>query len=349
MRSSTTSGGAGMHKVDMAAASPGRAPSQISASQQRYETVSIRSLTAGVRGVAIKGKIVNIYQDRSPGRLPPGAAGAISNERPQVCLGHALTLWTTHVQGMPSMNATGSIMSLLITIFPSRDHSCGFHLDSDAGLNHLDDEHPQHPSSDLMTLRTYLHHGHEKLEPQILVCVRAVSARRTVLLITSAICRFDQRPCLTSSSSTLLEVDPPLHEAIWLRNFAATFSKRVSLSTSVPEDVFHVDAIIGSDERVLYTLSQLDDSVRADPATAFVGYVSVVLLGLHLTTLHQRRQLLSGQCARCNLPLLTNYVDTVCKQCNAEVSLRLNPRIIGLVVDESGSIKEGRLLLTDAA
>ena len=61
----------------------------------------------------------------------------------------------------------------------------------------------------------------------------------------------------------------------------------------------------------------------------------------------KRQILLSGEC--CNIPIYANAAKSTCKGCDKEVALRLNPRILGQVIDESAAISSGKLLFSDKA
>ncbi|KAL9635718.1 MAG: hypothetical protein Q9164_003284 [Protoblastenia rupestris] len=51
----------------------------------------------------------------------------------------------------------------------------------------------------------------------------------------------------------------------------------------------------------------------------------------------------------CGVPIFANAIATKCKHCENDVPLRINPRLIGLLVDESGSITSGKLVWSDEA
>lgn len=57
--------------------------------------------------------------------------------------------------------------------------------------------------------------------------------------------------------------------------------------------------------------------------------------------------LLSNEC--CNIPIYANALTVQCKGCDREVQLRLNPKILGQVIDETGTIAAGKMLLSDQA
>ncbi|KAK8232145.1 hypothetical protein HDK77DRAFT_445889 [Phyllosticta capitalensis] len=139
--------------------------------------------------------------------------------------------------------------------------------------------------------------------------------------------------------------------------------------------------------RVLYTLASLDAIARSRPSHPMTGYLSVLLMPLNLVSMHQRHHLFSGHCSGCNFALHANTATTTCPSCSppssnrtdksqslpsswsswegrdsgtagpAEaatttarlVTLRLNPRILGHIIDETGSVASGKLVWREEA
>lgn len=99
--------------------------------------------------------------------------------------------------------------------------------------------------------------------------------------------------------------------------------------------------------RCLYTLGELDEFARVAPTETFQGYLSVLLAEVRLLEHWKRRTLCSGEC--CNLALYANARSVECRGCGKAVALRLNPRILGLVVDETGAVGSAKLLFSDRA
>ena len=93
----------------------------------------------------------------------------------------------------------------------------------------------------------------------------------------------------------------------------------------------------------------LHTSVRVAPTDRFIGYLSLTIIDINIFSLHQRERLLCSDCS-CGVPLYANSTSTRCKQCEREShSLQINPRIMGMLIDETGSITSGRLLWSDDA
>ena len=51
----------------------------------------------------------------------------------------------------------------------------------------------------------------------------------------------------------------------------------------------------------------------------------------------------------CGVPLFANATAAKCKNCDSIVPLRINPRLVGTLTDETGSILPGKLLWSDEA
>lgn len=99
--------------------------------------------------------------------------------------------------------------------------------------------------------------------------------------------------------------------------------------------------------RCLYTIAELDEFARAAPRETFQGYMSVLIMEVKLLDCWKRHMLLSGEC--CSIPAYANATTTICKGCDKQVALRLNPRILGQVIDETAVVSSGKLLFSDRA
>lgn len=51
----------------------------------------------------------------------------------------------------------------------------------------------------------------------------------------------------------------------------------------------------------------------------------------------------------CGVPIYANKLEILCKNCSKPLKLYLNPRIIGMLVDETGNIVPGKLLWRERA
>ncbi|KAI9717432.1 MAG: hypothetical protein M1828_007194 [Chrysothrix sp. TS-e1954] len=193
----------------------------------------------------------------------------------------------------------------------------------------------------------------------------------TILLITNASIRSNKNVSLSLSSNTLVDVDPMMPDAQWLRKMAQKMTKRDHVNPACPDErelpflatgtlqssqitdklkarlVFDLETALASPLRVLYTLADVDEFVRSSPQSPFIGFLSVLVLSMHISTLHMRNMLLSAQC--CGVPIFANSTVAACKQCERTVTLRLNPRIVGTLIDETGAVAQGKLIWTDKA
>ena len=147
--------------------------------------------------------------------------------------------------------------------------------------------------------------------------------------------------------ATLIDVDPAIPDADWLRRWAIRQRCREAVNPPFPEDVFDYEAIKTGPVRCLFTIAELDEFARAAPCETFQGYLSVLIMEVKLLECFKRNMLLCSEC--CNMPAYANALTTTCKGCEKEVSLRLNPRILGQIIDETAAISSGKLLFSDRA
>ncbi|KAL2222439.1 hypothetical protein M432DRAFT_538832, partial [Thermoascus aurantiacus ATCC 26904] len=139
----------------------------------------------------------------------------------------------------------------------------------------------------------------------------------TVLLISRANWRRDW--CLSVTARTMIEVDPDIVEAEWLRRVAVGASRCVN--PAYPEGGI--------------TLSSLGVFLTRR-TKIYMGYMSLLITEVNLVALYRRRRLFSAEC--CTMPLFANAVAAECGQCGRRAELRLNPQVIGALSDETGTI-----------
>ncbi|MCJ1272264.1 hypothetical protein MMC21_000050 [Puttea exsequens] len=240
----------------------------------------------------------------------------------------------------------------------------------------------------LITLRSYLEGGWEVQGVKVLVAVRSIGGRKkfttkkgtqtenvsvnvfddtadavltlwgrtsnsashlkashTVLLITNPSFKGDRRPTLSLNHGTIVDVDP------WSVSICLSL-KEVRLKLAGDDQrlmraVFDLEAISEAQNQILFTLADVDEFVRAAPSEIFSGFLSLTIIELNISALHQRNMLLCTEC--CGLPVFSNALTTPCKQCSKQLTLRPNPRLIGLLVDETGAIMSGKLIWSDIA
>lgn len=147
--------------------------------------------------------------------------------------------------------------------------------------------------------------------------------------------------------ATLVDVDPTIPDADWLRGWSIRQRCREANNPPFPDGVFDYQAVKSGPVRCLFTIAELDEFARAAPAETFQGYLSVLILEVKLLDCFKRNMLLSSEC--CNLAAYANALSTTCQGCDKEITLRLNPRILGQVIDETAAISSGKLLFSDRA
>lgn len=152
---------------------------------------------------------------------------------------------------------------------------------------------------------------------------------------------------LSLSTSTIIDVNPSIPDTDWLRRWSARQRSREAINPSFPENIFDLATIQSGPVRCLYSLAELDEFARAAPAETFQGYLSVLIMEVKLLECWKRRMLCCGEC--CNIPAYANAVVAKCRGCDQDVALRLSPRILGQVVDETAAVAAGTLLFSDRA
>lgn len=172
-------------------------------------------------------------------------------------------------------------------------------------------------------------------------------ASGTVLLITNPGWRDGAKPSISLNASTMVEVDPDVEDATWLKAFATRLTRREHVNPDFPEDIFDFEALRFSQLRIKYTLADLDEFSRAAPTERFMGYMSVLMTELKLGLLQRRNMLMCNEC--CGVALYGNVLSLQCTRCKKHVPLRVNPRVVGPLVDETGSTACGQIILSNRA
>ncbi|KAK2065202.1 hypothetical protein LY76DRAFT_672707 [Colletotrichum caudatum] len=176
----------------------------------------------------------------------------------------------------------------------------------------------------------------------------------TILLLTNP--KFvpprDTKPVPTSAGislnhNTLVEVDPSFQDANWLREWAKKRFEREAVFLPFPEGVWNAEAAVHGPVRPLFTLAEVDDFARADPATDFTGKMNLTVLGINLLELYRRKMMFCTEC--CRVPLYANQPSATCKNCMKKQALVLNARVMGTLADETGCIAQGKLVWSDQA
>ncbi|GAW21022.1 hypothetical protein ANO14919_105350 [Xylariales sp. No.14919] len=169
----------------------------------------------------------------------------------------------------------------------------------------------------------------------------------TVLLISQPWCgsndRTNRRIEVTIGYSSMVEVDPDYPEAAWLRHKIQDMAKKESVIVPFPADTWDLQLAMHGSNRTLYTLAEIEDQVRnQDPAKNFTGKLNVVVLEMNLMDHWRRASTYCTEC--CGIPLYANRLTAICKNCEAQRDLSLNPRLLGSFLDESGMISGKKLI-----
>lgn len=184
-------------------------------------------------------------------------------------------------------------------------------------------------------------------KPDTSIARQSWTPGETVLLLANPGCKPGRSMYLRFTSSTTVDVDPAIPDADWLRRWSLRQKSREAINLPFPKDVFDENLVTNGRMRCLFTIAELDEFARCSPHDTFQGFLSLVIVETKLLDLWRRRMLLSGEC--CNIPMYANALTTTCKGCDKEVKLRLNPRMLGQVIDETASLACGKLLFSDEA
>jgi hypothetical protein len=152
-------------------------------------------------------------------------------------------------------------------------------------------------------------------------------AGETVLLLEAPGWKIGIGTYLSLTTTTIVDVDPAISDADWLRRWASRQKVREAINPPFPEGVFDLNAMITSPLRCLYTFCDLDEFARAAPQDTFQGYLSVLVMEVRLLENWKRGMLMCGEC--CSMSIYGNALQSTCKGCGKKVELRLNPKIVG--------------------
>ncbi|KAK4194167.1 hypothetical protein QBC40DRAFT_260290 [Triangularia verruculosa] len=176
-------------------------------------------------------------------------------------------------------------------------------------------------------------------------------ANQTVLLITNPILKSTRGKNglveLGIGASSMVEVDPACPDADWLRHMATTRTRKESVYIPIPSDILDVETAVQGSPRVLFTLADIDEYVRDAPEAVFTGKLNLLIAGVSIMEICRKRQLCCFEC--CNLPLYSHNATATCKNCLETHELSLNPKIIGPLTDETGSVVAGKLVWSNKA
>lgn len=112
----------------------------------------------------------------------------------------------------------------------------------------------------------------------------------TILLISHPSCKSTDRYDDKSESltevgigySSLVHVNPVFAEADWLRKKIIDMTKKVCVLTQIPAGIWNAENPITATTRELFTIAEVDESVRLNLGGDFVGKLNVILLEVNI-------------------------------------------------------------------
>ncbi|KAI0858694.1 hypothetical protein F4860DRAFT_526897 [Xylaria cubensis] len=177
---------------------------------------------------------------------------------------------------------------------------------------------------------------------------------QTILLLSQPLCReYTDRAGAVHVEvgigySSIVNVDPDFPEAAWLRAKIQEMAKKERVIVPFPEDIWDLQLAMYGPDRTLYTLAELEEQARNQPpATNFTGKLSVVVLEMNLLYHWRKTTTYCIEC--CGIPVYSNRPAAICKNCDTQRNLSLNPRILSSFLDESGMIAGSKLIWNDTA
>ncbi|KAI1812460.1 hypothetical protein GGS20DRAFT_21701 [Poronia punctata] len=172
---------------------------------------------------------------------------------------------------------------------------------------------------------------------------------QTVLLVSQPFGRAinrrgDARVDVGIGYSSLVNIDPDIPEARWLRTKIQEMAKRDSVCITFPQNIWDLQHAMYGPRRTLYTLGEVEDQVRTHRGNSenFTGKLSVVVLEMRLMDHWRKATTFCIEC--CGIPLYSNKLTATCKNCDSCHELSVNSRIVGSFVDESGMTTGNKLV-----
>ncbi|KAL9585985.1 MAG: hypothetical protein Q9212_001204 [Teloschistes hypoglaucus] len=323
--------------------------------RKQYHSLQIGELTPGPQYITVTGRIVNLYDPQKPSHMPYGFSRALVRDDTgvllvrlwyakidyQLCLGQLVKIWTTNISHAESTcgGGTSSIIQSVThftTLHPERDANCHFEVDENSENTTLFrkplgyDEGEQ--LAGLMTLQNYFDGGHEVTGSKVLLCVKSIGSCKQVttkkgieLELLNVIVFDDTQEAMLSlcggltASAASWETG---HTLLLLSNPDFRIEKRLILCVNFVTQV-DVDPNM-KDAHWLRAFAQrltMKEAINIPfpEGEDFMGYLSVVVLEMNIVTMHQRQ----------NLFCVEWY--------------------IGTLIDETGAISSGKLVLSTEA
>jgi hypothetical protein len=147
---------------------------------------------------------------------------------------------------------------------------------------------------------------------------------KTILLISNPGWRIEKIAKLSLNGNSRLDIDPDMGDARRLRSLAQCLTKKEHVNPPFPD--IDVASFETASVRALYTLADIDDFARSNPREKVLGYINVIITELNIVMPSKRNMLMSNEC--CGIPIFANAVIATCRQCEKEIELRINPRIV---------------------
>ncbi|KAF2848109.1 hypothetical protein T440DRAFT_401927 [Plenodomus tracheiphilus IPT5] len=208
-------------------------------------------------------------------------------------------------------------------------------------------------TSDLVSLGIFDNTADATLTLYSSLCSSAstLTPSHTILLISNPGWRIDKTAKLSLNANSRVDIDPDLADARRLRALAQRLTKKDHVNPAFPIPELEMNELVKEFEtatqRPLFTLADVDDFARSNPRERILGYLSVIITELNIVTPFNRNMLMSNEC--CGVPIFANAVAVECRRCEKQVELRINPRILNTLLDETASLSPGKLILSTSA
>lgn len=147
---------------------------------------------------------------------------------------------------------------------------------------------------------------------------------KSVLLISSAGWRIDKTARLSLNANSRVDIDPDFGDARRLRALAQRLTKKEHVNPPFP--AIDVSLFEGGPVRALFNFADINDFACANPQEELIGYVSCIITSLNIVVPYKRNMLLSAEC--CGIAIFANATNTRCRQCEKDVELRINSRMV---------------------
>ncbi|KAI0838702.1 hypothetical protein F5Y06DRAFT_303622 [Hypoxylon sp. FL0890] len=167
---------------------------------------------------------------------------------------------------------------------------------------------------------------------------------QTILLISKPTFKIrGTSPEIGVAYNSMVDVDPAFPDADWLRNKVKNMATKQSVYIPFPSDTWNAGISVNGPGRTLFTIADVEEQVRhPELMTDFTGKLNVIILDMKLMEHWRKGTLCCFEC--CGVPMYANKPVATCKNCETKQDLVLNPRVIGSVVDESGTITGSKLV-----